>query len=282
MPPLMSVDALIAQLDDPHIVIIDCRFQLVAGPVDAHPGHTAYQMSHIPKAQYADLNVDLSSAVVAGLTGRHPLPDLTHFQMRLRQWGVNQESRVVCYDSSGGAFAVRLWWLMRWCGFDAVSVLDGGWQQWLHHKAPVTSDTETPLRGNVTLGPMKDWLISAEDIMQQPTTYQLIDARGADRYRGENETIDPVAGHIPGAYSAPFTNNLSEDGRFLPADRLRARFAPLLGDAITGHYCGSGVTACHNWFAMTLAGLTPGKLYPGSWSDWINDPQRPVETGKPA
>ena len=279
MSPLISPEQLLSKLDNPNLIIIDCRFQLIAGPEDAHPGLTSYRQQHIPNAQYADLNVDLSSPVIPGVTGRHPLPNLEQLEQRLKQWGVCEDSQIVCYDSSGGAFAVRLWWLLQWCGFNAVSVLDGGWQAWKALHGPVSAEITTPTSGDFAIRSIKDWVITAEDIMKTPAGFRLMDARGADRYRGDNETIDPVAGHIPLAASLPFTDNLTTGGQFQSADTLRSRFSPFIETGTLVHYCGSGVTACHNWFAMTLAGLPPGKLYAGSWSDWITDPQRPIATG---
>lgn len=277
MSPLISPAQLLAKLGNPNLIIIDCRFQLVAGPDDAEPGQTAYKQQHIPNALYANLDSDLSSPHIPGVTGRHPLPNLQQFEQRLQQWGLCDHSEVVCYDSSGGAFAVRLWWLLNWCGFSSVSVLDGGWQAWQSSQGPVSNEVPTSVSGDFVIRSTQDWVVTAEDIVNNPADYRLIDARGADRYRGENETIDPIAGHIPGAVSAPFTENLTPDGYFQPIDRLSARFLPLIDTATPTHYCGSGVTACHNWFAMTLLGLQPGKLYAGSWSDWITEPLRPIE-----
>lgn len=278
MTPLMSIKKLTSLLGDKRLIVLDCRFQLVSTPQDPHAGYSAYLAQHIPNAHYVDLNRDMSSAVVADVTGRHPLPSPTQLQTLFNAVGLADDSIVVCYDASGGAFAVRMWWLLQWCGFSSTALLDGGWQAWLAANGAVSQDIPAALQGTFQLQSTADWVITAKDIVKNNSAFQLFDARGTDRFHGQNETIDPVAGHIPNAHSMPFTDNLDARGNFKSAGELKKRFLVSPSQTTTVHYCGSGVTACHNWFAMTLAGIPPGKLYAGSWSDWITDPTRPIET----
>ena len=223
--------------------------------------------------------------MVKGATGRHPLPDPARLQERLREWGVNQDSTVLLYDDGPGAFAARAWWLLAWLGKrDGVYLLDGGFQAWQAAGLPVTTQIDEPARGNFTARPDASLVLDADSLSRRlrDPALTLIDARALPRFRGEVEPLDPVAGHIPGACCAPFTDNLGADGRFLPPAQLRQRFERLLAgrspDQLVA-YCGSGVTACHNLFAMSLAGLPLAPLYAGSWSEWITDPARPVATG---
>jgi len=277
---LLSVDQLRAHLDDPDWVIIDCRFSLD----DTERGRAAYLSAHIPGAVYAHLDQDLSAPVFPGRTGRHPLPVLNAFAQTLSDWGVDACCQVICYDDMGGGLAGRLWWMLRSLGHDAVAVLDGGWPAWDRSGAPRRSGTETRRTRVFAPHPRPELQVDATDVarIRLDPSYRLLDARAAERYRGEVEPIDPVAGHIPGATSAPFSENLDATGRFLSPEALRARFHPLLGDLPADHivcYCGSGVTAAHNLLAIAHAGLGNARLYAGSWSDWITDPSRPVALG---
>jgi len=256
--------------------IVDCRFDL------AQPGagREAYKQGHIPGAHYAHLDEDLSSPVTAD-TGRHPLPDPQRFAARLGQWGIGNSTQVIAYDNGNGAYASRLWWLLRWLGHRRVAVLNGGLQAWLALGYP--TDTRPAAAGAERFQPrpQEDTWLSASRVQSglAAGTIALIDARGADRFAGQNETIDPVAGHVPGARNHPFTSNLDTSLRFLPADELRRRWVEVVGAADAGSVvcmCGSGVTACHNLLALELAGLSGARLYAGSWSEWIRDPSRPV------
>lgn len=263
------------------VVILDCRFALE----DPDYGRCSYSEGHIEGAQFADLERDLSGPVIKGVTGRHPLPAPDALIQRLQAWGVNADSEIVLYDDGPGAFAARAWWLLAWLGKrDGVFLLDGGLKAW--HAAGLPLSLDAPLTEPGTFAATADnhLLLDAEHLQKrlgQPTL-TLLDARAQPRFRGEVEPIDPVAGHIPGAQCAAFSENLGSDGRFLPAEQLKQRFAAKLQDRSPDDlvaYCGSGVTACHNLFALCLAGYPLGKLYAGSWSEWINDPQRGVATG---
>ena len=276
---LISVRDLAAHLDDVAWVVCDCRHDLVKTAA----GREAYAQAHIPGARFVHVDDDLS-APLTGRNGRHPLPDPAKFVARLGELGIDNAKQVVAYDASGSAYAARLWWMLRWAGHESVAVLDGGWNAWTAARQRVTAESPavTPLRFSPTyrmdLARDAATLISGQD-KQRPI---LVDARSPDRFRGENETLDPVAGHIPGARNRFFRLNLGADGCFKPATTLRAEFHELLGAATPSHvvhYCGSGVTACHNLLAMEIAGLTGSRLYPGSWSEWIADRSRPVATG---
>ncbi|MEM7655344.1 MAG: sulfurtransferase [Bacteroidota bacterium] len=275
---IIRCEELLPLLGEPHVLIFDTRFYLA----DTEQGRREYTHAHIPGAIYAHLDEDLSGEIIPGVTGRHPLPDRIAWLQKLSVWGLRPESQVVIYDQSGGFLASRLWTLIRQIGAKAVAVLDGGWAQWQMEGKPTTDEPSTIVSNrSLALSDSSEWLntVSAEEILTNE--YLLWDARAAPRYRGEQEPIDPVAGHIPGAISVPFAENLSEDGRFLPPEQLRTRFEALLNGRDPSEvvaYCGSGVTACHNLLALEIAGLTGAKLYPGSWSEWITDPARGVET----
>lgn len=278
---LITPQQLAEQLDAPGLVILDCRFALE----DVDYGQRSYAQGHIAGAHFADLEHHLSGPVVKGRTGRHPLPEPQLLVERLREWGVDDDSRVVLYDDGPGMFAARAWWLLAWLGKrDAVSILDGGLKAWHAAGLPLSLDPPVKREGNFSGEPDMKLLIDAGHLLKRlgDPELTLIDARGLPRFRGEVESIDPVAGHIPGAQCAAFTDNLGADGRFLPAEQLKQRFAEQLGGRSPEQlvaYCGSGVTACHNLFALALAGYPLGRLYAGSWSEWINDPQRGVATG---
>lgn len=278
--PLISPSDLIAALarQDPDWLILDCRFNL--GNTQA--GEQAYAQGHIAGALYAHLDRDLSGAKTGG-NGRHPLPATEAFEQTARRWGITPKTRVVAYDDAGGMFAARLWWLLRFHGFDQVQVLDGSWQAWQAAQGPVDTQAAHRQPSAFKAQTRLDWLTDAARVLahlNQPDQQALIDARAADRFRGENETMDPVGGHIPGARNRFFQLNLQANGQFKPADQLREEFQALLGstpmEAVV-HQCGSGVTACHNLLAMAQAGLPITRLYAGSWSEWCSDASRPVE-----
>ena len=263
------------------LVILDCRFALE----DPDYGRCSYAEGHIEGAQYADLERHLSGPVTKGVTGRHPLPAPQALVQQLQAWGINADSEIVLYDDGPGAYAARAWWLLAWLGKrDGVSILDGGLKAWHAAGFPLSLDAPSTEPGTFTGSPDTHLLLDAEHLQKrlgQPGL-TLIDARALPRFRGEVEPIDPIAGHIPGAQCAAFNENLGSDGRFLPVEQLKQRFADKLQGRAPDElvaYCGSGVTACHNLFALSLAGYPLGKLYAGSWSEWINDPQREIATG---
>jgi thiosulfate/3-mercaptopyruvate sulfurtransferase len=278
---LISPAQLHARQAQPNLVILDCRFALD----DPAYGLRSYQQEHIAGAQFADLERDLSAPVIKGQTGRHPLPEPAKLIAQLRAWGIDQHSDIVIYDDGPGAFAARAWWLLAWLGKrDGVMLLDGGLNAWRVAGLPLSSTTTTATLGNFNGQADAQILLTAGQLQQRLGEPQLclLDARALPRFRGEVEPLDPVAGHIPGAQCAVFTDNLDASGRFLPAAQLQQRFAALLGERPSSSlaaYCGSGVTACHNLFALCLAGYPLAPLYAGSWSEWITDPQRPVALG---
>jgi thiosulfate/3-mercaptopyruvate sulfurtransferase len=278
---LISADDLARNLQDPSWVVIDCRHDLI----DPDAGRRAYLAGHIPGAQFAHLDTDLSDKSPGPngeFRGRHPLPERTAFVETLRRWGVNHGSQVVAYDAHGGMFAARLWWMLHWAGHEAAAVLDGGLTAWEALGLPLTTETATRPRGNVEPHAPLVRTVNVEEMLanvEQPA-FTVIDARAPDRFRGENETLDPVGGHIPGAKNRFFKDNLQANGRFKPASQLAEEFGALLlrPDAAVMQ-CGSGVTACHNLLALEVAGLRGAALYPGSWSEWCADSARPVATG---
>lgn len=276
---LISTETLHQQLKHLDWVIVDCRFSLA----DTEAGAKSYRHGHIPHARYAHLDDDLSSAIT-DFTGRHPLPDFALLAKKLGDWGIANTSQVVVYDDAGGAFAGRLWWLLRCMGHEKVAVLDGGIKQWQQQGLPIT--TTLPIVKPATFRPYindAEWLnaIQVQNNLAKKSIC-LIDARTPVRYRGEQEPVDPVAGHIPGALNRVFQLNLDSNGLFLSAEKLREQFKQLIGNTSPQHVvhmCGSGVTACHNLLAMEHAGLTGSKLYAGSWSEWIRNKNRPVARG---
>jgi thiosulfate/3-mercaptopyruvate sulfurtransferase len=278
---LITAEHLHARQGEPGMVILDCRFALD----DPAYGARSYAEGHLPGAQFADLERDLSAPVVKGVTGRHPLPDADELVGKLRAWGLDDGSTVVLYDDGPGAFAARAWWLLAWLGKrDGVFLLDGGLKAWKDAGLPLTDERPAAPPGHFAGRPDASLVLNAGQLHRRldDADLTLLDARALPRFRGEVEPLDPVAGHIPGARCAVFTDNLGEDGRWLPADRLRARFDALRGERPAQSlvaYCGSGVTACHNLFALSLAGYPLAPLYAGSWSEWITDPARPVATG---
>jgi thiosulfate/3-mercaptopyruvate sulfurtransferase len=279
---LVDASTLAAHLDDGGWIVVDCRFNLA----DVDHGEKAYREAHVPGAFYAHLDRDLSSPITPS-SGRHPLPGVEALKRWLGQLGVGPTSQVVAYDDSGGTMAVRLWWLLRWLGHDRVALLDGGWQQWTGQALPVEQQPRVPAASGVFTGTVDfSQVVTSAEIERELATEHspllLLDARTGERFRGEQEPIDPVAGHVPRAVNLPLNRNLGTDGRFLAPDALRAIYRAAIGDRAPGQVavmCGSGVTACHNLLAMEIAGLGGGRLYAGSWSEWIRDPQRPVATG---
>ena len=273
---LISATDLAKHLDKPDWVIFDCRFSLA----DESAGAKAYRQGHIPGARYADLNKDLSSPVKS-YTGRHPLPNFSVLSKQLGLWGVSNRSQVVVYDDAGGAFAGRMWWLLRTMGHENVAVLDGGIRHWQKQNHPMTTVLPkiTPAQFRCYLDHAQ-WL-NPTDVENGLATQSisLIDARTPERYAGLQEPIDPVAGHVPKAINRPFQLNLDKNGLFLAADQLKSEFQALTDSRNPKqvvHMCGSGVTACHNLLAMEIAGLSGSKLYAGSWSEWIVDKNRAV------
>ena len=278
---LISTDDLETNLDDPNWAVVDCRFQLR----DLDYGRRAYEQAHVSGAVYAHLDDDLSGPIVPGKTGRHPLPPAEDAAQKFAAWGIDSGVQVVAYDELGGALAAsRLWWMLRWLGHDQVAVLDGGWLKWQKEGRSSRSGLERREPRKFVPHVRPEMVVDAKDVLRAigDPDFRLFDTRTADRYRGENETIDPVAGHIPGAISAPYPENLDEDGLFKSPEELLAKYRALLGDLRadqSAFYCGSGGTAPHDILAMLHAGLGEARLYAGSWSDWILDPQRPIKTG---
>ncbi|GAA2215611.1 sulfurtransferase [Nonomuraea monospora] len=253
--------------------VLDVRWRL-GGP----PGIDFYREGHVEGAVFCDLDTDLAAPPGAG--GRHPLPNAAAFQAAMRRLGVSDGRPVVVYDDAAATVAARAWWALRYFGHQDVRVLDGGLPAWTEAGLPVTKEVPRPEEGDFTARPDGMPALSADEAAELATRGVLLDARAGERYRGEVEPVDPVAGHVPGALSAPTTGNVGPDGRFLAPEALRARFAGLgVRDGVaTGAYCGSGVTAAHEVLALEVAGL-PASLYVGSWSDWVSDPSRPVATG---
>ena len=254
--------------------IIDCRHDLS----DTEAGRRAYQAGHIPGAVFAHLDEDLSGPIIPGTTGRHPLPCVTAMEQQFGKWGIGTDTQVVVYDDKRGAIASRLWWMLRYLGHSAVAVLDGGLAAWLAQGGNLSTAISKPTPTDFQTDVQTDWVRDAAAVeeSQSDTTQTIVDSRGAARYRGEVEPIDPVAGHIPGAISMPFAENWQEDGLLKSSEVLRERFADLPRAGQVTFYCGSGVTACHNLLAYAHAGLGNANLYPGSWSEWITDSGRGV------
>ncbi|HTL21260.1 MAG TPA: sulfurtransferase [Steroidobacteraceae bacterium] len=281
---LIEPRQLAAHLDDPDWAIIDCRFDL------ARPqwGAQAYAAGHIPHALYAHLDQDLSAPRTAR-SGRHPLPAAEALAATFSRFGIDERVQVIAYDQGPGAFAARLWWLLRWLGHAQVAVLNGGFAGWERAGLPLARGSEPRTPRRFTARPDPRAVVSSAEVAELVSSGTLrsgqrllIDARSADRFAGENETLDPVAGHIPGARNHPFADNLDAHGRFLEPAQLRQSWEPRLRGAAAPELiamCGSGVTACHNLLALEAAGLSGARLYAGSWSEWINDPAHPIARG---
>lgn len=268
---LISVDDLADRIGDPDVVVCDVRFHLA----DHHQGRHEYDAGHLPGARFVDLHTELAGGPGGG---RHPLPPVDEFARLLGRLGIGPGSLVVAYDSAGGAIASRLWWMLRSVGHGRAAVLDGGIDAWTAAGHPTT--TEVPEPSPVAYPEPVEWtgIVDADDVAQGVGLgATLIDARAPARYRGDDEPIDPRAGHIPGAVNRFHADNLGADGRHQPLAALAERFAGLGERPIV--YCGSGVTACHDLLVLSMIGVHDARLYPGSWSEWSNDPDRPVETG---
>lgn len=274
---IISTQSLQENLDNPNWAILDCRFYLQ----EPERGHREYLESHIPGAIYIHLDGDLSGDIVPGKTGRHPLPGSQVFADRLSSWGIDNSTQVIAYDNKGGALAARLWWMLRWLGHERVAVLNGAWKAWSDEGFPVESGPAVRKKKEFKAVEHPEYIADVDMVneFREDDNFLLLDARSPNRYWGLEEPIDIRAGHIPGAVTAPFENNLTPEGFFLSADELKQRFDNLLEGLPPSQvivYCGSGVTSNHNLIAMVEAGYEMGLLYPGSWSEWIIDPSRPV------
>ncbi|MCA9034599.1 MAG: sulfurtransferase [Planctomycetaceae bacterium] len=282
-PVIISTEELAAQSGNSNLAIVDCRFKL--GVPDY--GREAYLAEHIPGAVYAHLDDDLSGPIIEGETGRHPLPAVEIFQQLLSSWGIDSETTVVAYDDASSVYAGRLWWMLKWMGHDSVSVLDGDWRKWKRENRPVKSGEETRRHRPFVPVLRPEMQVSVDDVAANIAQgrWKVFDSRDESRYEGHPNPLDPVAGHIPGAVSAWFARNLDSDGCFLPPETLKARFDQLLAETLpedSVFYCGSGVSVHNNLIALALAGFSElPRVYIGSWSHWISDPNRPVETTLP-
>lgn len=278
---LISAADLAASIDRPDWVVVDCRHDLV----NLTFGREAYATGHLPGAVFADMETQLSGAKRGPdgvFRGRHPLPEKEALVETLRAWGVNDDTQVVAYDAHGGMYAARLWWLLRWIGHEASAVLDGGLPAWQALGQPLTTDVPAKSRGAIEARAPFVPTVTVAEVLEniESAKRTVVDARASDRFRGENETVDPVGGHIPGAKNRFFKDNLQGDGRFKAAEQLREEFGAVVEDPKDAiMQCGSGVTACHNLLALEVAGMPGAALYPGSWSEWSADPSRPVATG---
>jgi thiosulfate/3-mercaptopyruvate sulfurtransferase len=278
---LITAAELAQNVANPNWIVLDCRHDLVN--LDA--GRHAFAAGHLPGAQFVHLDDDLSDksrGPNGEFRGRHPLPDRSKFIATLRRLGINDDTQVIAYDAQGGMFAARLWWMLRWIGHQSVAVLDGGIAAWSALNLPLSTEPAAKVPGTLNDSKSLVSTVSATDLVAniEKPLLTVVDARAPDRFRGENETLDPVGGHIPGARNRFFKDNLQADGKFKPADQLRAEFAAIIDTASTSvMQCGSGATACHNLLALEVAGLPGAALYPGSWSEWCSNPARPVATG---
>jgi thiosulfate/3-mercaptopyruvate sulfurtransferase len=278
---IISAADLAQHVSDPQWVLLDCRHDLL----NPQAGPDAFAAGHLPGAQFASIDHDLSSAKVGPdgkFRGRHPLPDKAAFIETLRRWGVSDDTQVVAYDAHGGMYAARLWWMLRWVGHAKVAVLDGGVAAWQANGGALSGEVQARAPGQLSLRTSLVRTVDAQHILANLNggPDQVVDARAPDRFRGENETIDPVGGRIPGAKNRFFKDNLTADGQFKASAQLRDEFGAVVGDVSHAiMQCGSGVTACHNLLALEIAGLPGAALYPGSWSEWCADTSRPMATG---
>ena len=276
---IISVEDLHNNLGNENWFVFDCRFQLK----DPAGGYKIFEQGHIPGAQFADMDTDLSSPMTE-TSGRHPLPNADELIEKLQAWGVNNDSQVICYDDISGAFAARLWWLLHWLGHGDVAVLDGGIEKWKEKNLPLETVTHNRPRGSFS-GKANDAMWVDINFVEQEladSNISLLDARANDRFTAKDSKTDPVPGHIPGAVNYPFAGNLNKQGVFLSSDEIKARYESIFADHKQDqiiNMCGSGVTACHNLLAMNIAGLPWTRLFVGSWSEWIKDANRPVATG---
>jgi len=276
---LIPTEALARHIDDPAFVVVDCRHDLA----DAEAGERAYRAAHLPGAVFMHLDRELSGRKT-GRNGRHPLPDVAALAATFGRAGIDATHQVVAYDQGSGGWAARLWWLLHWLGHERAAVLDGGLDRWRAEGRPVTDAIPSP-QPAVFVPKSPGPTASADEILSHLDDggVLVIDARTPERYRGEVEPIDPVAGHIPGARNRPYSENLSGEGVFKSPEALRREFVELMNGmppAAVVHQCGSGVNACHNALAMAIARLPGSRLYPGSWSEWVSDPARPVARGR--
>lgn len=273
---LIDVDTLRDALGDPALVVVDCRFDLM----NPDKGRADYLEGHVPGAVYAHLDRDLS-APVGDETGRHPLPDIDDLQATFRRLGISGDSQVVAYDGGPGGIAARLWWLLHWLGHERAAVLDGGWAAWQAAGGPVQATEPETAAGDFRARPREGRVLTTAELARALDAGRmpaLVDAREAARFRGESEAIDPVAGHVPGAMNFPFAKNIAESGRWRGSGELRAEWSRLFGGEPPPDWavmCGSGVTACQLALSAAVAGLHEPRLYAGSWSEWIRDPNRP-------
>lgn len=258
---IINADELVKLLGNDRLIVLDCRRES--------------DVIHIQGAQPIDFEKDLTGKIIKGITGRHPLPRIDEFAEQCGRWGIDETKQVVIYDEKKGAWASRLWWMLRWLGHENVAVLNGGWAHWIDQDLPTTSGIIYPQRRTFTVRENRDWIAHRHEIVSVTESKQdyLIDSRTPGRYRGEYEPIDPIAGHIPSAINIPFEENV-EDGLWRSKEAIANRLAPVFSgdesDSSTIFYCGSGVTACHNILASQYAGFSMPRLYVGSWSDWIN------------
>jgi thiosulfate/3-mercaptopyruvate sulfurtransferase len=276
---VIDANTLSGQISRDDLAIFDCRFELAK----VQWGEAEFAEGHLPGAFYLHLDRDLSGPMTA-TSGRHPLPDPHRLAARLGELGVGADSQLIACDQGNGAHAARLWWLARWIGIRNVAVLDGGIAAWRAAGLPLERTRAVPRPKSLAVSVDAAAWVSTDvvDELRQRPGNLLVDARGAERFAGRNETIDPIAGHVPGARNHPFHSNLGADGKFLPAGELRERFTTLLGSMPASSLismCGSGVTACHTLLALEYAGIAGARLYAGSWSEWIRDPRRPIATG---
>ena len=275
---LITTAELFSLIEDPELAVVDCRFKLD----DPSWGEREYRAAHVPRAVYAHLDRDLSGTT-SGTNGRHPLPDAGSLAGTFGRLGISDGVQVVAYDQNNGMFASRLWWLLRWLGHDAAAVLDGGFAQWTAEGRPTSCGPERRAARVFNGRPGRDMIVDADRVaaIASAPDWRLVDARAPERYQGEVEPLDRVAGHIPGASNYFYGRNVDGRGRFLPPETLRAQLQEPFGGVSPDHivcYCGSGVTACQNLLALEHAGIAGAKLYPGSWSEWCADPKRPVAT----
>lgn len=276
---LISAEQVQANLNNSEWLILDVRHDLA----DHQAGRRAYEQGHIPGAVFLDHELDLA-APKTGLNGRHPLPSRQELAQLLQKNGLRDGMQVVVYDAQGSLFASHMWWMLRWLGHPQVAILDGGWQAWQQLGGAEESGPAKPVPAAARLNVPEQAAmptVQTEQVLKNLSKpiFTVLDARAAERYRGDVEPMDPVAGHIPDALNRSHLNNLGEQGRFKPAEQLRQEFQDLLGSIsaeMVVHQCGSGITACHNLFAMELAGLSGSSIYPGSWSEWVSDASRPV------
>ena len=277
---LIDTETLATRLSDPAVAIVDCRFDLK----DPAWGEREHAARHVPGAVYASLDADMSGGKT-GRNGRHPLPDPAALSRTFGRLGIDGATQVVAYDQDTGIYASRFWWLLRWFGHDAVAVLDGGFAKWLHEHRATRSGVESRAPRRFDGTPRPGWVVDVDEVatVSRDGGAHLVDARSPERFRGENETIDTVGGHIPGAVNHFYMWNLTDENTFRPPAEVRDRIRESIGEVAPDrviNYCGSGVTACHNLLAFEHAGLRGAKLFVGSWSEWSSDPGRPIEKEK--